>query len=318
MRFSFPVRAVLCVMPLRTVLFDPPSPQPSPRGRGSAKVRFVAALSILLVLAALPLRAEVAVPPLAARVTDLTGTLTPDQKAALERKLAAFEQEKGSQIAVLLVPTTEPETIEQYSIRVVDQWQLGRRGIDDGALVLLARQDRTVRIEVGRGLEGVVPDAVANRIVEDVMVPYFKQGDFYGGIGAGVDRLIGVVHGEPLPPPRGRGASRPEPEAGSGLMLALFGGLFGGQILRFIFGRFLGGLIAGVGTGILSLLFGLPFLFALFVGFFVLVAVLGGTGRAGPGGWYGGGPSGWGGSSGGGGFRGGGGGFSGGGASGRW
>jgi len=268
-----------------------------------------------LTLVGFEARAEMVVPPLQARVTDLTGTLKPDERAGLESRLAAFEAEKGSQIAVLLVPSTEPETIEQYAIRVVDAWKLGRKGIDDGVLILLAKQDRTVRIEVGRGLEGVIPDAVANRIVEDVMIPFFKQGDFYGGLSEGVDSLFALVRGEPLPAPAGERV--PDTDVGGVFGLSILGGIFGGRILRFLFGPLLGGLIAGTGAGVLVALFGLPVLFALFVGFFVFMAVFGGMGRAGPGGWYGG-PGGFGGSSGGGGFRGGGGGFSGGGASGRW
>jgi len=272
--------------------------------------------AVLLALVGFDIRAEIAVPPLQARVTDLTGTLKPDEKAGLESRLAAFEAEKGSQIAILLVPTTEPETIEQYSIRVVDAWKLGRKGIDDGVLILLAKQDRTVRIEVGRGLEGVIPDAVANRIVEDVMIPFFKQSDFYGGLSEGVDSLFALIRGEPLPAPAG-GERVPDSDLGGIFGLSILGGIFGGRILRFLFGPLLGGLIAGAGAGVLVALFGLPILFSLFVGFFVFMAVFGGIGRVGPGGWYVG-PGGFGGSSGGGGFRGGGGGFSGGGASGRW
>jgi uncharacterized protein len=273
-------------------------------------------LAVLLAVVGSEARAEVAVPPLQARVTDLTGTLKPDERAGLESRLSAFEAEKGSQIAILLVPTTEPETIEQYSIRVVDAWKLGRKGIDDGVLILLAKQDRTVRIEVGRGLEGAIPDAVANRIVEDVMIPFFKQGDFYGGLSEGIDSLFALIRGEPLPEPAG-GEGIPDENLGGIFGLSILGGIFGGRILRFLFGPLLGGLIAGAGAGLLVALFGLPILFSLFVGFFVFMAVFGGIGRVGPGGWYGG-PGGFGGSSGGGGFRGGGGGFSGGGASGRW
>lgn len=287
------------------------------RGRRFGSSPYARGLIVLIALGAViapPLRAEVPVPPLERRVTDLTGTLTPDQRAGLESRLAAFEAEKGSQIAVLLVPTTEPDTIEQYSIRVADAWKLGRQGIDDGVLVLLAREDRAVRIEVGRGLEGVIPDAVANRIVEDVMIPLFRQGDFYAGLSAGIDRIVGLIRGEPLPE-RTRGRQRP-PDSGTGFALSVFGGLFGGQILRFLFGAFLGGMIAAFGAGAVALLFGLPLLFALFVGAFVFFAVIGGGGGFGPGGWYGGG----------GGFgrdstdsfSGGGGGFAGGGASGRW
>lgn len=288
------------------------------RGRGSKcpLLRIHAVLFFLLTIAGLPLHADVPVPPLTQRVTDLTGTLTPDQRAGLESRLAALEAEKGSQIAILLVPTTQPETIEQYSIRVVETWKLGRKGVDDGVLVLLARQDRAVRIEVGRGLEGVIPDAVANGIVEDVMIPFFRQGDFYGGLSAGLDRIAGLIRGEPLPAPERDW--KQNPDTGTGFILSVFGGLFGGRILRLMFGAFLGGLIAAAGAGAVAMLSGLPALFALFVGAFVFIAVAGGGGRRGPGGWYGG-SGGFGGGRGdGGGFSGGGGGFAGGGASGRW
>src|SRR5690606_4593129 len=140
-------------------------------------------------------------PPLAARVTDLTGTLTAGQQAELEQKLAAFEQRKGAQVAVLLVDSTRPESIEAYSIRVAEAWKLGREGVDDGALLLVALQDRTLRIEVGYGLEGVLPDAIARRIIEETIKPLFRQRDIHGGINAGVERIMQVVDGEPLPPP---------------------------------------------------------------------------------------------------------------------
>ena len=161
-------------------------------------------LSFLACLLIGSAHADVEVPPLRARVTDLTDTLNPQQRDALEQKLSAFQSTKGSQIAVLIVPTTQPEAIEQYSIRVVEQWKLGRKGVDDGALLLVARDDRKMRLEIGRGLEGAVPDAVAKRITADIIAPYFKQGDFAGGITAGVERLIKVVEGEPLPEPVGK------------------------------------------------------------------------------------------------------------------
>jgi len=144
-------------------------------------------------------QALVPVPELKAPVTDLTGTLTPDQAKALEAKLRAFEQSKGSQVVVLVVPTTQPEEIEQYSIRVAEQWRIGRKGIDDGAIVVVAIDDRRVRIEVGYGLEGALPDATANRIIQLDIVPQFKRGDYYGGINTGVDRIMRVIEGEPLP-----------------------------------------------------------------------------------------------------------------------
>jgi uncharacterized protein len=270
---------------------------------------------VLLTLSVLPVRAEVPVPGLQHRVTDLTGTLTPDQRTDLERRLAAFEAEKGSQIAVLIVPTTQPETIEQYSIRAVDAWKLGRKNIDDGILVLMAKQDRTLRIEVGQGLEGIVPDAIAKRIIEEDMAPQFKQGDVYGGLVAGIDRLIALIHGETLPPLPPK--PNQETNSGTALGMALMGGIFGGHFLRFIFGPFLGGLIAGIGAGILLAIVGLPMLFSLLIGGFVFLAVISGLGRGGPSGYYGG-SGGFRSAGGTGGFSGGGGGFSGGGASGRW
>src|SRR5262249_54138638 len=131
-------------------------------------------------------------PKLEARVTDQTGTLTAEQQAALEEKLSAFEARKGSQLGVLLVPTTEPEDIAAYSIRVVEAWKLGRRKVDDGALLIVAKSDRRMRIEVGYGLEGALTDAMSNRIISDTVAPLFRQGDYYGGINAGLDQMIRV------------------------------------------------------------------------------------------------------------------------------
>lgn len=256
--------------------------------------------------------AEVAVPPLKARVTDLTATLSADQVKALEARLAALEQAKGSQLAVLIVPTTQPETIEQYGIRVASAWRLGRKGVDDGLLLLVAKNDRALRIEVGYGLEGVVPDAVANRVIREIIVPRFKTGDFAGGIEAGMDRLIRLVDGEPLPPPKQ--ASQVHLDD-----IGMFWWLFIpviviGRVLQALLGRlpgaaatgavgFLGGwLLAGsvaIGAGLAIVSF--------------LIVLLGVSG-----GYIGGGGRGGGWSSGSGGFSGGGGGFGGGGASGRW
>ena len=149
-----------------------------------------------------PLRAlyaQVQVPPLQGRITDLTHTLSAEQAATLEQKLQAFEAKKGSQIAVLIVPTTEPEDIAAFGIRVAEAWKLGRKGVDDGAILIVAKDDHRMRIEVGYGLEGVMPDAIARRIVANTMAPHFKQGDYYGGIDAGVDQMIRIIDGEPLP-----------------------------------------------------------------------------------------------------------------------
>lgn len=146
--------------------------------------------------------AEVAIPPLKSRVTDLTHTLSIPESNQLEQQLAQFEASKGSQIALLIVASTQPETIEQYAIRVVDSWKLGRKGIDDGVLLLVAKNDHTLRIEVGYGLEGILPDALAKRIIEETIVPAFRQDDFFGGLQAGVNQIIRVIQGESLPPPK--------------------------------------------------------------------------------------------------------------------
>jgi uncharacterized protein len=266
------------------------------------------------------------IPKLSARVTDLTGTLTAGQQNSLEQKLAAFEAAKGSQLAVLIVPTTEPEEIEQYSIRVVDEWKLGRKNVDDGALLIVAKDDHRVRIEVGRGLEGVLTDALSNRIIDEIITPNFRQGNFYGGIDAGLDAMIKLIEGEPLPPPEQRWQSQRR-GSGSGLLMPLLFAVFvGSVVLRVIFGRTLGSVLTALGTGLLVWLAGFALLLAVLAaaGAFVFT-LLGGLTRGS--GWSSGGfGGGWGGFGGGlggggfggGGFSGGGGGFAGGGASGRW
>jgi uncharacterized protein len=266
------------------------------------------------------------IPALAARVTDLTGTLTSAERSALEEKLSAFEARKGAQIAVLVVPTTQPEAIEQYSIRVVDAWKLGREKPDDGALLLVALQDRALRIEVGRGLEGALTDLVSNRIINETITPRFREGDFAGGISAGVDRMISVVDGEPLPEPEKHWTG--PPDIGGMLPILFFVVFFASTILRAIFGRALGSLATGGVAG------GLAWFITQLLGISIGVGLIGlvlslamgfGNGgrwssRPGHGGWttgnWGGRGGGFGG--GGGGFRGGGGSFGGGGASGRW
>lgn len=257
---------------------------------------------------------EVAVPPLAHRVTDLTGTLTAEDQAALESRLATIEQNKGSQIAILMVPTTQPETIEQYAIRVAEQWKLGRKGVDDGVLVLLAKNDRKSRIEVGYGLEGTLPDAIAKRIISDVMRPYFRQGDFYGGLTAGVNAITGVINGEPLPAPQHAVRTGISPDM---VLVAFFAALAIGGVLRAVLGKFMGGLTAGGLTGVALFALGAGLLFSAFISFIIFVLMLSGGHRSGFLGGYGGGGFG-GGGFGGGGFSGGGGGFGGGGASGDW
>jgi uncharacterized protein len=270
--------------------------------------------SYFLVTAAL---AEIAVPRYESRVTDLTDTLSETQQSVLENRLAAFERQKGSQIAVLIVPTTQPEEIAQYSIRVVEQWKLGRKGVDDGVLMLVAKNDRTSRIEVGYGLEGVIPDAIAKRIIAEIMVPKFRQADYAGGIDAGVDSVIGLIQGEPLPEPQATEIDTNRLNKFFPLLFVL--AIAGGFILRAIFGQFLGGLINGGLVGLLVWLLGAGLIFALIAGFMAFL-IAQGRGRGGPGGFGGSGYGGGGFSSGGGGgfSGGGGGGFGGGGASGSW
>ena len=287
----------------------------------SASLRKVSLLWwVLAVILLLPAHAQVAVPALKARVTDLTRSLTPNQLDTLEQLLKSFETRKGSQIAVLIVPTTEPEEIEQYTIRVAEAWQLGRKGIDDGVLLLVAKDDRELRIEVGRGLEGAIPDAVANRITDEIMLPFFKQGDLYGGMQAGVVRLIRIIEGEPLPP---RQAKDPGWSGITDYLPLIFIVVFVvAGVARAIFGRLMGaGLTAGIGGFVFWLIAG-TLLGAVAVAVIAFLVVLigggqSGLGRRGYGGGLGGGGFG-GGGYGGGGFSGGGGGFGGGGASGRW
>ena len=257
--------------------------------------------------------ADVAVPALTQRVTDLTGTLSPEQQASLEAKLAQFERQKGSQIAILVLPTTQPEDIAQYAIRVVDAWKLGRKGVDDGVLILVAKDDRKMRIEVGYGLEGAIPDAYAKRIIAENMVPSFKQGDFFGGLNAAADQLIGLVNGEALPAPTQQTMNISQWE--NMLPFLLFGGLIIGGILREIFGNFLGGALNGGLIGAVVWILGGGLIIALVLAFIAFIVTLsGGLGALNG---YGGGFRGGGGS--GGGFSGGGGGgFGGGGASGSW
>jgi uncharacterized protein len=236
--------------------------------------------------------------------------------------LQEFEARKGTQLAVLIVPTTAPEPIEQYALRVGEQWKIGRTKVDDGAILVVAKNDRALRIEVGYGLEGVLNDATASRIIREIIVPRFREGDFYGGINAALDRMMRLIDGEPLPEP-----TRTSPAAEGGLMqllpVLLIVALVGGAILRAVLGRFLGAAATGGVVGFLAWMIAGAFLIAVIAALFAFVFTLGGGGgrRYYGGGLPGGGigfprgGSGWGG---GGGFRGGGGSFGGGGASGRW
>lgn len=293
-------------------------------------VRRVAGALWLAIMLGGPLfaTAQIAVPPLTGHIIDQTGTLTTEQKASLEQTLAAFEARKGSQLAVLMVATTAPEAIEQYALRVAEQWKLGRKKIDDGAILVVAKGDRTLRIEVGYGLEGALNDAISKRIVSETILPQFKQQDFYGGITAGVGQIIRVVDGEPLPSPQKTpvgaigGIGNIQQYAPFLFILALAVG----GVLRAKLGKIPGSLITGGAVAVVAWFMVGALSIALIAGVLALFITLlsGGMGGHGMGGYYGG-TSGGGGSGrggrggfGGGGFSGGGGGFGGGGASGRW
>jgi uncharacterized protein len=306
----------------------------------SAARAFILALTLCWFGAAF---ADVAVPPLTGRVVDLTGTLSSEEIAAQSQRLQDLERRKGSQLAVLIVPTTQPETIEQYSIKAAEAWKIGRKKIDDGALLVIAKDDHKLRLEVGYGLEGSLTDVTARRIIDEVIAPRFKSGDFAGGIAAGITRIINVIDGEPLPPPA--------PEASHGQdfdhWIALFNPLnpfflIGvaavGAVLRHLLGRLIGSAATGGVIGALAwYLLGSIFIAASLgtiisvLTFFAdsILAASRNAGRAAGrsgrgGGWIvgssSGGGGGWssGGSSGDSGFSGGGGSFGGGGASGSW
>jgi len=281
-------------------------------------------IALLLLVQSLAQSTPAHIPPLTRPVTDLTATLTVEQSAQLEARLREFERRKGSQIAVLIVPTTRPESIDQYAIRVAEQWRIGRAKIDDGAILVVARDDHALRIEVGYGLEGALNDATSKRIVDEIIVPRFRRGDFAGGINAGTDSMMKVIDGEPLPAPRAAaGAASATASPLSALLPALLvAALALGGIMRALLGRIpgamlTGGLLAGVawllaGTALIAVIAGaVGFLFTLMSGGRSALPGMylgGGLGRAG---WSGGG-------LGGGGWGGGGGSFGGGGASGRW
>lgn len=295
----------------------------------------------LLLAAWLPLAAwaqggVLPVPTLTAHVMDNTGTLNASQRDALEAKLAAFEQSRGAQVVMLLVPTTQPEDIAAYAQRVGDTWKIGRKGVGDGLLLVVAKNDRKVRIETTKALEGAIPDLAARQVIDTAITPRFKQGDFAGGLDAAADQLIALISGENLPQPEHSGSSggRGNNDGFEWTDLAVF--LFfavpiAGRIAAGILGRKFGSLATGGVVGVLAWIFTSSLIvagLAVLVGtVFALVASLGALGRGGrsSGGWtsggFGGGGGGWSGgsSSDGGGFSSGGGGdFGGGGASGDW
>ncbi|MET4391378.1 uncharacterized protein ABIB73_007168 [Bradyrhizobium sp. F1.4.3] len=198
--------------------------------------------------------ADVAVPQLTGRVVDRTGTLSSGDIAALSQKLSDFETRKGSQIAVLIVPTTDPETIEQFSIRVAEAWRIGRKKIDDGAILVVAKNDHHLRIEVGYGLEGALTDVTSRRIIDEVITPKFREGDFAGGISAGVERMMRVIDGEPLPVPSRSVNVGNLDDIGPIIPVTLFASLIIGGFLRTLLGRLLGSVATGSLIGVLALL----------------------------------------------------------------
>jgi uncharacterized protein len=267
------------------------------------------------------------VPALKARVTDQTGTLSAADEARIEGKLRAFETQKGAQIVVLIVGTTQPEAIFDYAFRVGEAWKLGRKGVDDGVLFVIAKNDRKLQILTGPGLQGTLTDAMSKRIISEIVAPRFRAGDFAGGIEQGVDKIIGLLQGEALPPPPQK------KKAVSGGMnyetffvMAMIAAFLVGPMLRTLLGRFLGATATGGITGAAAwwLAGGLLFPIAAGAIIFVVALLMGAAGfrnlrgGGGGGGWsIGGGSS----SSGGGSsdsFSGGGGSFDGGGASGDW
>ena len=297
---------------------------------------------LLLVLVFLPWLAAwpqdvLPVPELTARVIDQTGTLQPQQRQALEDKLATFEQDTGTQMAILMVPTTQPEDIFSYANRVANAWKIGRRDVGDGVLVVVAKDDRRVRIEVAKTLEGAIPDLAAGQVIDTAITPAFRRGDFAGGLDAATDQLMARIRGEALPAPARPGLTRAD--AGFDwfdLVIFLFFAVpIVGGVLRAMLGGKLGAFVMGGGVGLLALLVTSSIVVAVLAGLFALVMSLlsGGLGMGAPrrrtyghggpwigpgwgGGGWGGGRGGWGG---GGGFgSGGGGNFGGGGASGSW
>ncbi|WP_456622596.1 TPM domain-containing protein [Bradyrhizobium sp. P5_C12] len=293
--------------------------------------RTIAVVALVLAFV-LPASADVAVPQLTGRVVDQTGTLSSSDIAALTQKLRDFETRKGSQVAVLIVPTTQPETIEQFSIRVAEAWKIGRKKVDDGAILVVARNDRHLRIEVGYGLEGALTDVTSRRIIDEVITPKFRTGDFAGGIADGVDRMIRVIDGEPLP--------IPSPSVNFGnlddlaplFIVTLFVSLGVGGFFRAVLGRLLGSLVTGgiiaalswliLGSlGLAVALGALGFVIGFIADLFSAMGPSSGSSRGGAwssgssgGGWSSGSSS----SSDSGSFSGGGGSFGGGGASGSW
>ncbi|UQD71920.1 YgcG family protein [Bradyrhizobium japonicum] len=300
--------------------------------RACSAVSLCVALLLALALTfAFPALADVAVPQLTGRVVDQTGTLSSADVAALSQKLRDFEARKGSQVAVLIVPTTQPETIEQFSIRVADAWKIGRKKVDDGAILIVAKNDRHLRIEVGYGLEGALTDVTSRRIIDEIITPKFRTGDFAGGISDGVDRMMRVIDGEPLPVPSPTVNFGNLDDFAPLFIVTLFAAIGVGGFFRAMLGRLLGSLATGgiiaaltwliLGSFAIALALGaLGFVIGFIADLFAAMAPSSGPSRGGSwssgssgGGWSSGSSS-----SDSGGFSGGGGSFGGGGASGSW
>ncbi|MCB1164996.1 MAG: TPM domain-containing protein [Leptospiraceae bacterium] len=261
---------------------------------------------------------EVPLPDLERPVMDQTGTLTDSEIQSLESKILALQNDQGSQIGILIIPTLDGIPIEDFSIRLADKWKLGRKGVDDGVIIIVAKNDRTLRIEVGYGLEGPIPDAKANRIVELIIVPRFKQGEFYEGLDEGLDAIISLIRGEPLPSLDEVPLENQSSESGSSshstwifivvvvgalILRVIFNGVVGFAVMAPL-GVLLGWFFIGLSGGTI-----MAAIFAALIGAFGRGGGSGGYSSSGGGGGF---------SSGGGGFSGGGGGFGGGGASGSW
>ena len=309
---------------------------PAPGRHVASALRWLLAAAMLLALSPSAwAQTLVAIPPLDAPVVDTTGTLDAAQRGQLEQQARALQQRKGSQLQVLMVATTQPETIEDYTQRAFDQWRLGRQGIDDAVLVVVAKDDRRVRIQPGYGLEGAIPDITAGRVIQEYMAPRFRQGDYGAGLVDATAVLVRLIDGEALPAPIAdhRASGDADARGGGDWMFALFAAFMVANVARGMFGRLPGvlrGLLTGGAAGavawLLSSVIGLGLAVALIGFFFGLARVPRGTFARG-GGWGGfggmGGMGGMGGGrgggfGGGGGWSGGGGMSGGGGASGRW
>jgi len=302
-----------------------------------AALRWLLAAGLALLTWGAGAQGVLPVPPLTARVIDTSGTLDATQQQSLEAKLAAFEATKGSQVVVYLLPTTQPEDIASFANRVANEWKIGRRAVGDGVLLIVAKNDRKVRIEVAKTLEGAIPDLAAKRIIDEAITPRFKQGDFAGGVDAGVTRITGLISGEALPEPSQTSPTGPlevlNIQGGDFLIFLLFAVPIASTIARGVFGRKLGAIVTGGGVGALAMVATASLLISGVAGIVALIFTLvagsftpppgrGPRGGGGLGGWGGGTGGGWSGggrSGGGGGFSSGGGGdFGGGGASGSW